>query len=69
MSQTHKPGTQRNVSDNLIPYAYHEAGHAVVGHLLGRCIERLSIVADKRQGCRGYCRFSSLAEVFNDHPE
>jgi hypothetical protein len=69
MSQRYKRGTQRKVGDNLIPYAYHEAGHAVVGHLLGRCIERVSIQADKRQGYRGYCRFSALVEAFNDHPE
>jgi hypothetical protein len=69
MSQTSKRGTQSNSGGNLVPYAYHEAGHAVVGHLLGRCLERISILADKRQGYRGYCRFSSLAEAFNDHPE
>jgi hypothetical protein len=28
----------------IFPYAYHEAGHAVVGHVIGRLIEVVSIV-------------------------
>ena len=40
-------------------YATHEAGHAVVGYVIGRCIAEVSIVADK---ARGYCVFSAFVE-------
>jgi len=48
--------------------AYHEAGHAVVGHALGRCIESVALVTGE-DGHRGFCRFSSLIEDANGHPE
>lgn len=47
--------------------AVHEAGHAVVGHVIGRLIEEVSIVSDKTIGYKGYCRFSALVEAANDH--
>jgi hypothetical protein len=48
--------------------AYHEAGHAIVGHVIGRCIEEVSI-AMGYDGYGGYCRFNTLIEDANDHPE
>ena len=34
--------------------AYHEAGHAVARFTLGRRIDRVSIVADEREGSLGH---------------
>ena len=34
-------------------HAYHEAGHALVGHVIGRCIEEVSI-AMRYDGYGGY---------------
>lgn len=48
--------------------AYHEAGHAVVGHAIGRCIESV-VLLDGEEGYGGYCRFSPYIEDANDHPE
>ncbi len=48
--------------------AYHEAGHAVVGHLIGRYIQEISIVSGKGR-YRGYCRFNAFVEDMNLHPE
>jgi hypothetical protein len=48
--------------------AYHKAGHAIVGHVIGRCIEEVSI-AMGYDGYGGYCRFNTLIEDANDHPE
>lgn len=48
--------------------AYHEAGHAVVGHAIGRCIVEVSIT-QRYDGYGGYCRFNPLVEDANDHPE
>ena len=48
--------------------AYHEAGHALVGHVIGRCIEEVSI-AMRYDGYGGYCRFNPFIEDANDHPE
>ncbi len=53
---------------HLILYAYHEAGHALVGHLIGRCIERIALAYGKG-AYRGYCRFSSFLEDANQHPQ
>jgi hypothetical protein len=47
--------------------AYHEAGHAVVGHVIGRCIEAVALLTGE-DGYRGYCRFSSYSEDANGHP-
>ena len=46
----------------------HEAGHALVGHVIGRCIEEVSI-AMRDDGYGGYCRFNPFIEDANDHPE
>jgi ATP-dependent Zn protease len=45
-----------------IRYAYHEAGHAVVAHILGRLIAEVSILADWQSGYKGYCKFDALTE-------
>lgn len=50
----------------IFPHAYHEAGHAVVGHVVGRLIEEVSIVSDRKRGYKGYCRCSSFMEAAND---
>jgi len=42
-----------------ILYAYHEAGHAVVWHVVGGLVEEVSI-ASSQAGYRGYCRFGFL---------
>jgi hypothetical protein len=54
---------------NVLPYAYHEAGHAVVGHVIGQLIERVSIASRPENGYRGYCRFSPYMESANGHLE
>ncbi len=52
-------------------YAYHEAGHAVLGHWFGRCLAEVSIVPDTateeffEHGLRGHCLFDIFAEA--DH--
>lgn len=40
-------------------YAYHEAGHAVVWHVVGGLVEEVSI-ASSQAGYKGYCRFGFL---------
>ena len=50
----------------IFPHAYHEAGHAVVGHVIGRLIEEVSIVPDRVRGYKGYCRCSAFMEAAND---
>ena len=57
--------SQRGYSRTVL-FAYHEAGHAVVGHVIGRCIEEVSILSDRKEGYKGYCRFSSWIESAND---
>jgi len=52
-----------------IRYAYHEAGHAVVGHVIGRCISEISIVADKDRGYKGYCAFDAFHEDIRGLPQ
>src|SRR5438874_31228 len=37
-SSSQRQQAQRNDVYSLLPYAYHEAGHAVVGHVIGRLI-------------------------------
>ncbi len=65
---------ERNVSagddyqGGRILRAYHEAGHALVGHVIGRCIEEVSI-AKRYDGYGGYCRFNAFIEDANAHPE
>jgi len=48
-------------------YAIHEAGHAVVGHVIGRLLEEVSIVSDSEHSYKGYCRFSDFIESANNH--
>jgi hypothetical protein len=40
-------------------YAYHEAGHAVVWHVVGGLVEEVSL-ASSQAGYKGYCRFGFL---------
>ena len=51
----------------IFPHASHEAGHAVVGHVIGRLIEEVALVPDKARGYKGYCRCSPFMEAANDH--
>jgi len=51
----------------MIVYAIHEAGHAVVGHVIGRLIEEVSIVPNRELGYKSYCCFSDYIESANDH--
>ncbi len=64
-----KKRTQHFRIRNILPYAYHEAGHAVVGHVIGRLIENVSIELNGENGYKGYCRFSPYIESANDHPQ
>ncbi|MFL5626104.1 MAG: hypothetical protein ACJ788_10980 [Ktedonobacteraceae bacterium] len=57
-----QPGEQE-----LIVYATHEAGHAVVGHVIGRLIDEVSIVASREHGYQGYCSFSTFSESLHGH--
>ena len=50
-------------------YAFHEAGHAVVGHVIGRCISEVTIVAASGRGYRGYCDFNAFAEDVQGLPQ
>jgi hypothetical protein len=50
----------------ILPYACHEAGHAVVGRVIGRLIEEVSILPDRELGYKGYYRFSDFIESAND---
>jgi hypothetical protein len=43
-------------------YAYHEAGHAVVGHVPGRCLSEVSLHASQAKGYKGYGAFDEFAE-------
>ena len=56
------PGSRKKAQPfkirNVLPYAYHEAGHTVVGHVIGRLIERVSLASRSENGYRGYCGFS-----------
>ncbi len=57
---------QQRSEQGLIVHAIHEAGHAVVGHVIGRLIDEVSIVASREYGYKGYCRFSPFIESLND---
>ena len=48
-------------------HAYHEAGYAVVWHVVGGLVEDVSI-ASSRAGYKGYCRFGLLLPQVDDHP-
>jgi len=57
-----------NYQQRRVHFAYHEAGHALVGHVIGRVIEEVSI-AMRDDGFGGYCCFNPFIEDANDHPE
>jgi hypothetical protein len=63
-----KVSATENYQQRRVHYAYHEAGHALVGHVIGRCIEEVSI-AMRDDGYGGYCRFNPFIEDANNHPE
>jgi hypothetical protein len=50
-------------------YAYHEAGHVVVGHVLGRCLSEVSLQASRTKGYKGYCAFDEFAERWQGLPQ
>ncbi len=54
---------------HLIRYAYHEAGHAAVGHVVGRCISDVSIISNQEKEYRGYCSFDAFLEDANNCPQ
>lgn len=56
-----------SIEQERIVFATHEAGHAVVGHVIGRLIDEVSIVADREHGYKGYYRFAAFAESLHDH--
>jgi len=69
MSKSSSKGqqTQRNDVFSLLPYAYHEAGHAVVGYAIGRLIALVSI--KHASSYRGCCRFDAYAESTHHHDQ
>jgi hypothetical protein len=48
-------------------HAYHEAGHAVVWHVVGGLVEEVSI-ASSQADYKGYCRFGFLLPQGDYHP-
>jgi hypothetical protein len=59
-SSSQRQQAQQNDVFSLLPYAYHEAGHAVVGHVIGRLIALISI--KQAVSYQGFCRFDAYAE-------
>jgi len=66
-SSSQRQQTQRHDVFSLLPYAYHEAGHAVVGHAIGRLIAFVSI--KHATSYRGCCRFDAYAESTHHHEQ
>jgi len=66
MPKAHKGKRSQRGYSRTVLFAYHEAGHAVVGHAIGRCIEEISILSHQKEDYKGYCRFSSWIESAND---
>src|SRR5947209_11003101 len=66
-SSSQRRQAQRNDVFSLLPYAYHEAGHAVVGHVIGRLIALVSI--KHATSYRGCCRFDAYAESTHYHDQ
>ena len=58
---------QQPSEQDMIVYATHEAGHAVVGHVIGRLIDEVSIVPSREHGYKGYCRFATYTESLHNH--
>jgi hypothetical protein len=46
--------------------AYHEAGHALVAHVLGCCISEVSIVPKRGKGYQGYTAHDRWAESMHE---
>jgi len=69
MSKSSSQGqqAQRNDVYSLLPYAYHEAGHAVVGHVIGRLIALVSVKLTTSY--RGCCRFDAYVESTHHHDQ
>ncbi len=57
--------SKENAQLKRILHAYHEAGHAVVWHVVGGLIEEVSI-ASSQTGYGGYCRFGFLVPLSDD---
>lgn len=53
---------QKQIVSHSTQYAFHEAGHAVVSHAIGRCISEISILGDRAEGYHGYCAFDAWEE-------
>src|SRR5215472_2429946 len=66
-SSSQRQQAQRNDVFSLPPYAYHEAGHAVVGHAIGRLIALVTI--KHATSYRGCCRFDAYAESTHHHDQ
>jgi hypothetical protein len=66
-SSSQRQQAQQNDVLSLLPYAYHEAGHAVVGHVIGRLIALVSV--KHATSYRGCCRFDSYAESTHHHDQ
>jgi hypothetical protein len=66
-SSSQRQQAQRNDVLSLLPYAYHEAGHAVVGHMIGRLIALVSIKHESSN--QGFCRFDAYAESTHHHDQ
>jgi hypothetical protein len=66
-SSSKRQQTQPNEVFSLLPYAYHEAGHAVAGHVIGRLIALVSI--KQATSYRGFCRFDAYAEGTHHHDQ
>ena len=66
-SSSKRQQTQRDDVFSRLPYAYHEAGHAVVGHVIGRLIALVSI--KQATSYRGCCRFDAYAESTHHHDQ
>lgn len=50
MPKAHKGKRSQRGYSRTVLFAYHEAGHAVVGHAIGRCIEEISILSHQKEG-------------------
>jgi hypothetical protein len=61
--------TAQRTTFHLTRYSYHEAGHAVVGHVMGRCLSEISIQRNKDLASRGYCAFDAFVESLHGLPQ
>ena len=68
----HMPGKQKIAqqhSFSIMQHAFHEVGHAVVGHVIGRCISEISLIGDRAKGYHGYCAFDAWEEARKGFPQ